>query len=219
MKRINVKICCIKDVLEAKLAISMGATAIGLVGKMPSGPGIINDQQAAKIVQSVHSEVDTIMLTSQTNAASIIAHHQIVNSSHIQLTDIIPFAEYALLRKRLPNVQLLQVIHVQSSKNVAQAIERAAFVDGLLLDSGSPNAAIKTLGGTGKTHDWEISAKIQQAISIPVYLAGGLNPSNVGQAIKEVSPNGVDVCSGIRNNGDLSPQKLAAFMEAIHAIL
>ena len=92
------------------------------------------------------------------------------------------------------------------------------FVDAMLLDSGDPNAAIKTLGGTGNTHNWNISKKIVESVSIPVFLAGGLHSNNVAEAITTVLPFGVDVCSGVRTGGRLDPIKLKSFMDAVHHV-
>jgi len=89
------------------------------------------------------------------------------------------------------------------------------MIDAILLDSGNPQAAVKTLGGTGNTHNWAISRKIVESVKVPVFLAGGLHAGNVQQAINEVKPFGVDICSGVRTNGGLDPEKLTAFINAV----
>jgi phosphoribosylanthranilate isomerase len=88
-------------------------------------------------------------------------------------------------------------------------------VDALLLDSGNPSLATKELGGTGRAHDWAVSRRIRDAVGVPVYLAGGLNPQNVRKAIAQVQPFGVDVCSGLRTDGRLDAVKLEEFMRAV----
>ena len=88
-------------------------------------------------------------------------------------------------------------------------------VDALLLDSGNPSLAVKELGGTGRTHDWKLSRRIRDSVSIPVFLAGGLTPSNVADAVAAVEPFGLDVCSGVRSDGNLDPVKLRAFVDAV----
>ena len=100
-------------------------------------------------------------------------------------------------------------------KSVDEAIAVAPHVDAILLDSGNQSLAIKELGGTGRTHDWSLSRRIREAIDVPIFLAGGLNPTNVAAAIREVQPFGIDVCSGLRTEGDLDPQKLSEFIRAI----
>ena len=91
-----------------------------------------------------------------------------------------------------------------SDENQAESAgdaELAARVDALLLDSGRPDAQVKTLGGTGLTHDWALSAEIVAQVDRPVFLAGGLRESNVAEAIAQVKPFGVDLCSGVRTEG------------------
>jgi phosphoribosylanthranilate isomerase len=86
------------------------------------------------------------------------------------------------------------------------------------LDSGNPNLFVKELGGTGRTHNWELSRKIRESIKVPIFLAGGLNQDNVRSAIETVEPYGVDLCSGVRTNGNLDEIKLEAFFKAIDSL-
>ena len=215
MSKIRVKICCICSTDEAKLAIQYGASAIGLVGKMPSGPGIINDELIHKIAKSTPPPIATFLLTSETDSNAIIAHHKKVNTSTIQIVDALTDRQYHLIKEELPNVKLVQVIHVLDENSVDEAIEISELVDAILLDSGNPNLATKVLGGTGKTHNWELSKKIRENIDIPVFLAGGINKDNVIQAMDIVQPFGVDLCSSVRTNGQLDENKLDAFFNAL----
>ena len=210
----KVKICCISSVNEAKMAIQFGASAIGLVGKMPSGPGPIEDNLIASIIKTVPPPVATFLLTSETTAGNIIQHQQRVHSNTIQIVDALTERNYKLIREYLPSVKLVQVIHVIDENSVDEAIEIAEQVDALLLDSGNPKLAIKELGGTGRLHDWNLSKKIVGQSKAPVFLAGGLNASNVAKAIETVQPFGIDVCSGVRTNGNLDETKLDAFFKA-----
>lgn len=211
----RVKICCISSREESALAIKYGASALGLVGQMPSGPGVIDDDLIFEIAVSVPPPISTFLLTSETSVDAIIAHHQKVHTSTIQLVDELDNQDYQSLRRALPSVKLVQVIHVLNERSVDEAIEIAEQVDAILLDSGNPNLTTKVLGGTGKTHNWELSRKIREQIKIPLFLAGGLNKDNVKQAIDFVQPFGVDLCSGVRSNGKLDEQKLAAFFKAL----
>lgn len=211
----RIKICCISSLEEAQLAISAGASALGLVGNMPSGPGVISDELIAQITQNVPPPIATFLLTSETKADNIIAHYQRVNTSTIQLVDALTEGSYADLRAALPHIKLVQVIHVINEKSVEEAIKIAPFVDAILLDSGNPNLAVKELGGTGRTHNWQLSRKIRDAISIPLFLAGGINAENVKEAIETVQPFGIDLCSSVRTNGKLDAKKLEAFFDAI----
>jgi phosphoribosylanthranilate isomerase len=209
---IRVKICCISSVEESQLAITYGASALGLVGKMPSGPGIITDELIAGIAKQVPPPIGTFLLTSETSSSAIIAHQQKVMTNTIQVVDTLAEGKYDEIRQALPGIKLVQVIHVIDESSVEEAMELAEEVDALLLDSGNPNLKIKVLGGTGKTHDWLLSRKIVEQSKVPVFLAGGLNTDNVQRAIEMVQPYGLDLCSGVRTNGILDEKKLDAFM-------
>lgn len=215
MNKPRVKICCISSVAESQTAIKHGASALGLVGNMPSGPGIITDTLINQIAMSAPPPVSTFLLTSQTDSLNIIAHYKKVNTSVIQIVDIINYNQYELLRQQLPHVKIVQVVHVINQKSVDYAIEVAQFVDAILLDSGNPNLNVKQLGGTGRVHNWQLSRQIVNSLNIPVFLAGGLNSNNVKQAIDYVMPFGIDVCSGVRTNGKLDENKLDLFFKAI----
>lgn len=216
--RPRVKICCISSMAEATIAIAFGASAVGLVGKMPSGPGVINDELIFEIAKRVPPPVATFLLTSETSATKIIRHQQKVKTSTVQIVDALKEGNYFDIRNALPGVKLVQVIHVMDERSVDDAMQVAGQVDAILLDSGNPNLLVKELGGTGRAHNWEISRKIRENVAIPVFLAGGLNPANVREAIETVQPFGVDICTGVRTNGALDQYKLEKFFENIEKI-
>ena len=203
---------------EAWMAIDAGADVLGLVGHMPSGPGIITDDLAAEIAAQVPKHIETFLLSSETKASDIIAHHVRVNSTAIQIVDELTEGSYEEIRVALPAIKLVQVIHVLDQHSVIQAKAVAQHVDALLLDSGNPNLAVKELGGTGRTHNWQLSQQIVAAVDKPVYLAGGLSAVNVNTAINQVKPYGLDLCSSVRSNGDLDIAKLKAFIQATRAV-
>ncbi|HSK63085.1 MAG TPA: phosphoribosylanthranilate isomerase [Pyrinomonadaceae bacterium] len=212
----RVKICCMTSVAEAWLAIEHGASAVGLVSAMPSGPGPIPDELIAEIAAQIPPGISSFLWTCQQDADAIIEQQKRLRVNTIQICDRLPMAgTYERLREALPGVSLVQVIHVTGPEAVDEAIAIAPQVDAILLDSGNQSLAIKELGGTGRTHDWRLSRTIREAIDVPLFLAGGLKPENVATAIREVRPFGVDVCSGLRTEGKLDPQKVAAFFEAV----
>ena len=211
----RIKICCISTKEEAQLAISFGADALGLVAKMPSGPGTISDGLIAKIATSVPPPVATFMLTCETTAKEIIQHHYRTLTNTIQIVDELKVGTYQAIKTALPAIKLVQVIHVIDERTIDEALEISEQVDALLLDSGNPNLAVKELGGTGRTHNWAISRKIVEQAKVPVFLAGGLNAGNVRSAMEAVRPFGLDLCSSVRTNHQLDPQKLELFFEAV----
>jgi phosphoribosylanthranilate isomerase len=211
--RTRIKICCINSISEANSAIELGADAIGLVGKMPSGPGPISDELIRKIAQSVPPFIGTFLLTSETSADEIIKHHHSTQTNTIQIVDLLSKGTHSQIKEALPSVKIVQVIHVIDSKSVDLAISLSECVDALLLDSGNPNLKIKVLGGTGRVHNWTLSRQIRDNSKCPVILAGGLTYENVRQAIEEVRPFAVDVCSGVRTDGELDKKKLCLFVK------
>ena len=210
-----VKICCIASVEEARLAIAAGASALGLVSAMPSGPGVIGDELIAEIAASVAPPVATFLLTSRQDADGILAQHDLCRTTTLQLVDHVPVAELRRLRRALPGIGLVQVIHITGDESVEEARNVAGFVDALLLDSGNQKLAVKELGGTGRTHDWRLSRQIRDSVGVPLFLAGGLNPGNVGEAVAAVQPWGLDLCSSVRSEGRLDAQKLNDFFSAL----
>jgi len=193
-------------------AISLGADAIGLVGRMPSGPGPIPDELIRQIALSVPPPLATFLLTSETSAREIINHSKRTLTNTIQLVDLLSKGSYSQIKNELPAVKIVQVVHVIDSGSVETAVNLSESVDALLLDSGNPNLEIKELGGTGRVHDWSLSRQIRDNSKCPVFLAGGLNAGNVRKAINEVQPFAVDVCSGVRTNGRLDSKKLEDFI-------
>ncbi len=210
---IRFKICCISSLQEAFTAIEFGADAIGLVSKMPSGPGPIPDKLIRHISRSVPPLIGTFLLTCETSAKEIIKHHHRTQTNTIQIVDLLSEGTYSQIKESLPYVKIVQVIHVIDSKSVDLALKLSENIDALLLDNGNPDLKIKELGGTGRIHNWSLSRQIRDNSKCPVILAGGLKPENVRQAINEVRPFAVDVCSGVRTNGLLDKEKLNSFFK------
>ena len=216
MSRTRIKICCINSIEEANMAINLGADAIGLVGKMPSGPGPIEDSLIAEIATQIPPPIATFLLTSEQSSTAIINHVRRVHTNTVQIVDELSEGSYQHIHETLPALRIVQVIHVTGQDSIEEAIRLQEFVDAFLLDSGNPKAAIKTLGGTGLTHNWDISRELVKSVNKPVFLAGGLNAENVREAINKVQPFGVDICSGVRMNGHLDEKKLANFINSVH---
>ncbi len=212
----NVKICCIQSIAEAQLAIENGVYAIGLVSKMPSGPGPIPESKISEIAKWAPDNIKTVLLTALQTANELIEQHNFCKTDVLQLVDSQKTETYNKLKKELLNVELMQVIHVIDESSIDEALEISKYVDFILLDSGNPNLQTKELGGTGRTHNWQISREIVNQVDIPVFLAGGLNPENVNEAIQAVKPFGVDVCSGIRTNGKLDSAKVRVFIDEMN---
>ena len=210
----RIKICCIASPEEAQIATDAGAELLGLVGPMPSGPGILNYEAAAKIARAAPSKAKPILLTSTQTAEGIIADAERVGVSHVQVVRHIDPREAQKLAAS--NLTYFQVIHVEDNSALDLIDVYGPHCEAFLLDSGKPSQ--NTLGGTGSTHDWNISARFVARAQIPTFLAGGLKPGNVTEAIRQVRPDGVDICSGVRRNGKLDQTLLNAFVQAIRSV-
>jgi len=213
--RPRVKICCIQSFEEARLAIRYGASALGFVSTMPSGPGVLSEERIAEIASRIPPCVAAFFLSCLQDPEAIIEQQRRSRASVLQLCDSLPISAYERLRAALPGIDLVQVIHVTGPESIAEAAAIAPHVNALLLDSGNPSLPVKELGGTGRTHDWKVSRKICETVDVPVFLAGGLNPGNVVDALEEVGPFGVDVCTGLRRDGKLAEDLLASFFRKI----
>jgi len=211
----RVKICCIATPGEAQLAIQHGASALGLVSRMPSGPGVISEAEIADIAARVPPPIATFLLTCEPDAQAIIAQQRRCRTNTLQICDRLTKGSYRDLKRALPGISIVQVIHVTGPESVEEAVSVAPEVDAILLDSGNPALTVKELGGTGRRHDWSVSRKIREQIDIPLFLAGGIQPTNVRQAIEEVGPFGLDICTGVRTAGKLDEKKLAALFANI----
>ena len=213
----EIKICCISSHDEAALAISAGASVLGLVSAMPSGPGVIDESLIAAIAALVPPPTQTFLLTSQCEPEGIVAQHRRCGTTGIQLCDALPPRGISQVRAALPGVRLVQVIHVVGDASYDEAMRAAEEADALLLDSGNPSLQVKELGGTGRVHDWRVSRRICEGAGIPVFLAGGLRAENVGEALAATGAAGVDICNGVRTDGRLDRERLLAFVSAVKA--
>lgn len=211
-RRPRLKVCCIQDLNEARVAVALGADALGLVSAMPSGPGVIDEAASAAIAAQVPPTIATFLLTSRRSAGEILEQHRRCRTSALQLVDRVDPSVHSRLREALPGVSIVQVVHVVDEEAIEQARAVSEGVDALLLDSGNPHGPTRQLGGTGRTHDWATSRAIRDAVDVPVFLAGGLRPANVAGAVRRVRPFGVDVCSALRVDGRLDPSRLSAFV-------
>ena len=214
---VRVKVCCIASREEARLAVGHGASALGLVGWMPSGPGVLEEPLIRDIADGVPPGVSRFLLSCAQDAATLAAQARRAGVDTLQVVDALHPDALLALRAALPGVRLVQVVHVRGPESVDEALALAPLVDALLLDSGNPAAAVKELGGTGRVHDWALGCTIRERSPVPVWLAGGLHPDNVRAAIDAVRPFGLDVCSGLREGGRLSERRLADLMAAVRA--
>ena len=210
----KVKICCIGTVEEAQLALTCGASALVLVSAMPSALGLIDEDLIAETIGTVPPPTATFFLTSQQNVDVIVDQQQRCRPDRMQLVDAVAEAELIRLRRALPGIALVQIIHVTGLESIDVVCSVAPHVDAILVDSGNQKIDVKQLGGTGRAHDWRISRMIRERCGKPVFLAGGLKADNVREAIDQVQPFGLDLTSGVRTGSALDKSKLRPFFAA-----
>jgi phosphoribosylanthranilate isomerase len=211
----RVKICCIADLEEARLAIRHGASALGLVSRMPSGPGVISESAIAEIAAKVPPPIATFLLTAAQDSRTMVRQQRRCGTNTLQICDRLTCGSYHDLKQDLPGISIVQVVHVVGPESLDEALAVAPFVDAILLDSGNPSLAVKELGGTGRQHDWKLSRTIREQVEVPIFLAGGIHAGNARQAIEEVGPFALDICTGVRTEGKLDKRKLAALFAQI----
>jgi phosphoribosylanthranilate isomerase len=217
--RTRIKICCMASLEEAQLAIRAGADAVGLIGvsAMPSSRRAVDDRTVAAIAAAVPPPIATFLLTAESTAAGVARHVLATGASTVQIVSHLSPSESEQLPKLLPTTRRVQVIHVENESALDMIGQYAPHVHAFLLDSGRPGLPTPEYGGTGRTHDWSVSAEFVRLSPHPVFLAGGLSPGNVGDAMSRVRPFGVDLCSGVRTDGRLDRDKLEAFIDAVRA--
>ena len=213
--RTRVKVCCMTSPGEVRAAVAAGADAVGFVGEMPSGPGLIPDEQAHEAAAACPPGVTPFLLTSREEAEAIVDHAHTVGVRVVQTVRHLDPGVHEAMRGLEPLIRIVQVVHVEDEHALELARAYARTADALLLDSGAPNLTVAELGGTGRTHDWSVSRRIVHDNALPVWLAGGLHAGNVGEAIEQVNPFGVDLCTGVRTAGRLDARKLSAFFAAV----
>lgn len=195
----KVKICANKNIYDAQSCIEANADIIGvLVGQEHSSNDFINKDVAREIVDYVKNKCDISLVTHLKNADEIISLTKYIGNNIIQLHSDIDEYEIEKIRKELPAVKLVRVIHISKQGEIYTDIKKIKYADYYLLDSF--NLQTNQVGGTGLTHDWEKSNEIIKKLDKPTFLAGGLNPDNVAEAISIAKPYGVDVNSGCKNS-------------------
>lgn len=195
---VKVKICGNRSVEDARMCLNAGADIIGiLVGQEHASNDFIDKHTAKSIVDFVNKRCDVSMVTHLTDASEIIELTKYIGTNIIQLHSNISESEVQKIVEKLPNIKLVRLIHVSDSGKIITDYESMKYVDFYLLDSF--NLKTNQVGGTGLTHDWNKSKELVKILKKPTFLAGGLNPDNVKEAICIVNPYGVDVNSGCKN--------------------
>lgn len=195
----KVKICANTSIEEAQMCLDAKADIIGiLVGQEHASSDFVDKQKAKEICNYINKRCDVSLVTHLTDAKRIIELTEYIGNNIIQLHSDIKEEEVEKIKKRLPNIKLVRLIHVASDGTICTDYKKMKYVDYYLLDSF--NLKTNQVGGTGLTHDWKKSRELIELLDKPTFLAGGLNPNNVSLAINTARPYGVDVNSGCKND-------------------
>ncbi len=208
----EVKICANKSIEDAKMCLEAGADIIGiLVGQEHTSNDFVNKDTAKEINNYVNGKCDVSLVTHLTNADEIIELTKYIGNNVIQLHSDIDESEVEKIVKTLPEIKLVRLIHISNDGKICTNYKNMKYANFYLLDSF--NLETNQVGGTGLTLNWNKSRKLIQILDKPTFLAGGLNPNNVEQAIKSAQPYGVDVNSGCKNDkGVKDKEKVKEFV-------
>ena len=208
----NVKICANKSVKEATMCLEAGADIIGvLVGQQHNSSDFINKKEARKIAEYIDKRCEVALVTHLTSASQIVKLSKYIGNDIIQLHSDISESEVEKIVEALPTIKLVRLIHISTDGTICSDFKKMKYADFYLLDSF--NLKTNQVGGTGLTHDWNKSYELIKQLNKPTFLAGGLNPNNVEEAIQTAKPYGVDVNSGCKNEqGSKDKEKINQFV-------
>jgi phosphoribosylanthranilate isomerase len=200
---------------EALFCESVGVDAVGFTLGLPDGPhDDLTPEESGGIVTQLPPGLLPVVITYMNRADDACELATIARAGAVQFHGGMPERELILFKRRCPDVRTIGRVTVVGEESIEEAASfRPPLWDAIILDSLDTRTGRK--GATGLTHDWSISARIVTAASVPVILAGGLNPDNVAEAIRKVQPHGVDAHTGLEDkNGTRSFDKIKAFAKA-----
>ncbi len=208
----KVKICGIKSECDLAMAINAGADAAGFITEVPvDSPRKITLNEASRLIALVPVFVTSVLVIMPKNADEAIEMIHAARPAAVQIHNSLPISELKEIRQT--GVKLIKTIPVPTHADSRMLLDiikdLSGIVDAVLLDTALDG---KT-GGTGVVHNWELSSDIVRKTSLPVILAGGLNPKNVMDAVRCVRPYAVDTASGVETRGKKDENKLNDFIK------
>lgn len=205
----RVKICGTATFADLDCAVAAGADAVGfLMGITHVTQDAVTPETAAAMVATLPPFIVPVAVTHLTKPSDLIRIVELSRCTTLQIQDMVTPDDIAEVREALPYLRIMKAVHVMDESAIATAKYFSDTADAILLDTRTADR----IGGTGITHDWNISAKIVKECSCPVILAGGLTPENVTEAIIRVRPYAVDVHTGVKKNGVRDAERTRAFV-------
>lgn len=213
MKNI-IQIAGIKDLHEALMLVDAGVDWLGFPLRLAVHQEDISESEAARIIRQLPDPKSAVLITYLSSAKEIKELSTFLGIYKIQLHGEIPLREVQHLRKSFPELLIIKSLVVRENNldELLDSVQQfSPLVDAFITDTHDPVTGAD--GATGKTHDWNISARLVAESPVPVILAGGLTPKNVEEAILTVQPAGVDAHTGVEGkDGRKNPALVQAFV-------
>lgn len=215
-QRVRVSVCAARSQDDVQAVIAGGADAVGVLvhTRHPAGDDV-GLQTARRLLQAVPPYVGRYAVTHATALPDLTEIAERLPIDALQIHDDADIGTVAKLKSALPWLRIIKAIHVKRSGVLGDPQVWAPLVDALIFDS--IDAASGRIGGTGQTHDWTVTASVAADLPVPVILAGGLTPDNVGAAVRAVRPWAVNVNSGVEVDGQKSEALVQAFVTAANS--
>lgn len=219
-----IQVAGIIDTAEANMLMNLGVEYLGFPLRLPVNKEDLTEDEAIEVIKGINLPFKSVLITYLNDADEIIAFCNKLDVKVVQLHGTIEQGELQKLKSTRPDIEVIKslVVRENNFSDLEKIIDTlSTWVDMYITDTFDPSTGAS--GATGKTHDWNISRKLIQLSTKPVILAGGLNPSNVKQAILETNPAGVDVHTGIeradgRKDFDLTKKFIAECKEAFNQL-
>jgi len=225
--RTRTKICGNRNPEDLDYAIACGADAVGFITDVPvKSPRKIDSETAKDLIKRVPVFVDSVIVIMPEDLDSAVALIRKTRPTVVQIHNDLPDAELAKLASTVDPVKLIKTIAIPdgagpeiADRVISRIHKLTGIADAILLDTststtsrtGNTSTGARS-GGTGKVHDWRISAEIVRRSRLPIILAGGLTPDNVSDAIRKVCPYAVDTASGVETDKRRDCDKVKRFI-------
>ncbi|MFA5805981.1 MAG: phosphoribosylanthranilate isomerase [Melioribacteraceae bacterium] len=193
-----IQIAGVIDKEEAIMLMNAGIDYLGFPHRLTVHKEDLTEDEAVDVINIIFPPHRAVLITYLNKAEEIIKLCTKLNVKIVQLHGKISKEELERTKLLQPDLEIIKSLVV--AENNYSELERtvealSTFVDAFITDTFDPATGAE--GATGKTHDWSISRKLVEISSKPVIIAGGLNHTNVKQAILEINPAGVDVHTGV----------------------
>jgi phosphoribosylanthranilate isomerase len=206
----RVKICGITQAEQGRAIAQLGASTLGFIC-VSASPRYVTVDRIRTIIKGLAPHSPTLIgvfANASTDEICRVVSQTRLTGVQLHGGESPEFCQQ--LRQFLPRIELIKALRIRTSDDLTIVEGYTGVVDTLLLDAYHP----QQLGGTGQTLDWSSLTSFRP--SLPWFLAGGLNPDNITQALTQVQPDGIDLSSGVeRSPGDKDLTLVARLLEIL----